>query len=184
MTVTKHHSPGEPIVGGTRRRGRALPACFVLALALALPACGSSSTGTTNTARATTSAAAASAAPASSSTVTTAASSVAASPSTGDLTGNWQGTADSAAGQDVIDLTVVFAQHDSTLSGTIETDSTCFRRGTISGTNNGATADFTAVSGTMKVTFTASSTGRHMQGTYDAVTSCGSDHGTFELGAA
>lgn len=188
MNLTEHDLSTGPVKTTAWHRCRALLACGALPLALVLTSCGGSSRPSTNVPPPTTSATAASAtaAPSVAPSVasSTATSSAAPSVSAGSLTGAWQGTADSSAGMDVIDLTVVFTQQGSSLSGSIETDSVCLRRGTVSGTNNGATADFVAVSGTQKVTFKASSTGRHMQGTYQAVTSCGNDHGKFELSAS
>lgn len=164
-----------------RHRPPTLVACGTLALALALTACGGSSKPSTSTRRSTAIRSAAPSRAIRSAVQSTAESSTAASSASGRLSGTWQGTADSSAGQDVIDLTVVFTQQGSTLSGSITTGSVCFRDGTVSGTNNGATVGFVGVSGSQEVTFNATSRGRHIDGTYQAVTSCGNDNGTFEL---
>lgn len=177
MTMTEYDLAAKAVKPTAWHRPRTLLACGTLALALALTACGSSAKPSPSVPRSTTATSAVQSTAASS-----AAQSTAASPaSAGNMTGTWNGTTDSSAGQDVVDLTVLFTQQGPTLSGSITTDSGCFRGGTVSGTNNGATVDFVAVSGSQKVTFKASSSGRHMQGTYQAVTSCGNDNGNFEL---
>lgn len=176
--------PAKAVKPTGRRHPRALLACGTLAVALALTACGGSGKSSSTATRSTTitSTAQSTAAP------SAARSTPSPSASAANFTGTWHGNYTSSSGDDSGSLSVVFTQHGSILAGTITTDSVCFRKGSVSGTNFGETVNFVAVgignTGSQhKLTFKVSSrTSRNLQGSYQAVTSCGNGSGTFELG--
>lgn len=103
----------------------------------------------------------------------------------GALSGTWTGDYRSSAGDDTGTIKATFAQAGDTISGAITTDSVCFKQGTLSGTLAGTTITLIATQGSHTLTFTGSlnsPTGKNIQGTYKAVTTCGDGNGTFELG--
>jgi hypothetical protein len=120
------------------------------------------------------------------STSTSAAASTSASAATGGaLTGSWTGNYESAAGDDTGTIKATFAEVGNSLTGELTTDSVCFTKGSLTGTVNGTRVKLVAKYGSESLTFTgsmSSPTGRHIEGTYQAVTHCGNGNGTFELG--
>jgi hypothetical protein len=118
-------------------------------------------------------------------TTSEASSTLPSSSAVGALSGAWTGDYRSSAGDDTGTIKATFAQAGATISGAITTDSVCFRQGTLSGTLAGTTITLIATQGSQTLTFTGSlnsPTGRNIQGTYKAVTTCGNGSGTFELG--
>lgn len=96
------------------------------------------------------------------------------------LTGAWNGawvdtSPDTSAGT----FTLTFAQTGNNLTGAIVVKGTpCITGGTVTGTVNGSTITFGAVSGRVTITYTGSVSGNKMAGTYSAPT-CGDAKGNW-----
>jgi hypothetical protein len=97
----------------------------------------------------------------------------------GDWSGTWQDTSpDDSTGT----FSLTWTQSGSGLSGTISVGGTpCIGDGTVTGTLNGSSITFGAVSGQIQISYTGSvsSDMQTMQGTYSAPEACGNATGNW-----
>jgi hypothetical protein len=165
---------------GTSMKRSFLPFVALAALTPLFWACSSAATASpAATSQPAQTVIAATATPAAAATATLAPSSA---PTALGLGGKWSGTwtdtsPDSSSGT----FSLTWAQTGSTLAGTIKVSGTpCLSGGTVTGTINGGTISFGAVSGQVKVTYDGSITGAgKMGGTYSASSACASAKGNW-----
>ncbi len=101
-------------------------------------------------------------------------------PSALGLNGPWNGTwQDTSPDTSNGSFAVTFVQAGNNLSGTITISGAgCITAGTVTGTVNGSTINFGAVSGQVQITYDGTVSGNKMQGTYSAPT-CGNAKGNW-----
>ena len=104
----------------------------------------------------------------------------ASNPSTG-LTGTWNGTwQDTTPDQAGGTFVLMWTQNGTALTGNIVVEGTpCLSAATVTGSVNGTSISFGAVSGTNTVSYTGTISGSSMQGNYTAPSACESAQGTW-----